>query len=356
MTARGFDVNMRADAESGRIANAGVSARAWPTLSIISAADYAAAVERNSERILGAIWHGDPKRAAVAVDSAPWPVLHSGLTCLDQGACVELWLAPGRVRTAREGRLHVAHDEALLWATISAPRAAPLAAATQELYSVLWDRLAETPHTHLLRIWNVISDINTDDAGLERYRRFCQGRHEALMPHLPQHAIPAASGVGSHAGDLTVWLLAAATPGIQIDNPRQVRAYHYPLEYGPRSPSFARATLWPHQNGWSLFISGTASIVGHQSLHIGDAQAQAREALRNVEAVLEETRRVSGQAFGLSAATCWFKVYVREASDYPLLRRIVEEQLGTTVPVLYLHADICRRELLFEIEGYVWQF
>ena len=104
---------------------------------------------------------------------------------------------------------------------------------------------------------------------------FNHGRKAAfdLLDFAPSR-YPAATGVGSPAGSpLTVVVAASRVEPVALENPRQTSAYLYPRRYGPRSPAFARAMLLPDCAGATLFISGTASIVGHESQHRGiDAQ------------------------------------------------------------------------------------
>jgi enamine deaminase RidA (YjgF/YER057c/UK114 family) len=99
-----------------------------------------------------------------------------------------------------------------------------------------------------------------------------------------------------------------------------------------------------------LFISGTASIVGHQTVHAGDVAAQTRETLVNIEALLNEANRVSGgRRFNLE--TLAYKVYVRNSGDLPLIQSQLHAALGSQARLVYLRADICRQDLLVEIEA-----
>jgi enamine deaminase RidA (YjgF/YER057c/UK114 family) len=99
-----------------------------------------------------------------------------------------------------------------------------------------------------------------------------------------------------------------------------------------------------------LFISGTASIVGHRTVHAGDVAAQTRETLVNIEALLDEANRVSGTSrFGLESLA--YKVYVRNSADLPLIQSQLHSALGRNPQVVYLQADICRQDLLVEIEA-----
>jgi chorismate lyase/3-hydroxybenzoate synthase len=164
--------------------------------------------------------------------------------------------------------------------------------------------------------------------------------------------------VGSDGESLVVWFLASAHRGLARENPRQVSAYSYPPCYGPRSPSFARATRCPESAGDWLLLSGTASIVGHRSVGAGDVERQLEETLDNLEhLLLPRSARPTGRDGGRCllvqepSRVHALKVYIRRAEDLPLVRAGVEARFGSDLPVLYMQADICREELLVEIEG-----
>ena len=63
-----------------------------------------------------------------------------------------------------------------------------------------------------------------------------------------------------------------------LENPRQLAAWRYPRQYGPRPPTFARAMLAPDAVRLPLMLSGTGAVVGHASLQDDDLQAQLGEA------------------------------------------------------------------------------
>jgi chorismate lyase/3-hydroxybenzoate synthase len=131
-----------------------------------------------------------------------------------------------------------------------------------------------------------------------------------------------------------------------VENPRQVSAWHYPRQYGRTPPSFARAMTLPARD--ALAISGTAAIVGHASAHEGDLDAQLGETLTNLEALLA----TAGMAAGFDTRSP-LKAYVRHSADAPQVRDFLHRRLPG-VPVLLLHGDICRGELLVEIDG--WRY
>jgi chorismate lyase/3-hydroxybenzoate synthase len=97
-----------------------------------------------------------------------------------------------------------------------------------------------------------------------------------------------------------------------------------------------------------LLISGTGSILGHASHHAHDLPAQLDEILRN----LASLRQASGGPAQLSSGRgTVLKVYLRDASAAGLVSTYLRAQLPTQVQVLVLSADICRHELLVEIDA-----
>ena len=229
----------------------------------------------------------------------------------------------------------------------------PLEDVAEQLYGGILD-LAKTSGLHLLRTWNYLPDITGPDKagnadGMERYRRFNVGRHEAFVARLGViKTPPAASALGSAGGPSVIYSLFGSRPGQAVENPRQVSAYKYPAQYGPRSPTFSRATLARVDGAPVLFISGTASIVGHESVHLGDVQAQTRETLANIHAVLTTAERKN---FTPDLTRMKLKVYLRRPADLHHVREIIAMEFPQIANTIYLNAEICRSELLIEIEA-----
>lgn len=209
---------------------------------------------------------------------------------------------------------------------------------SREVYTRLIADARDAGYPYFVRMWNYVGGINEHDQGHERYQLFCAGRHDAFVAAGYHHDVdlPAASAVGMRGRGLVTYFLAAREPGVQVENPRQVAAYRYPPEYGPRSPSFSRATIWRDR----VFVSGTSSVLGHVTVHPDDVEAQVEETLRNIETVLAKTGRSLENVITA-------KTYIRRAQDYDLVARRLECVLPSNV---YLEADICRADLLLEIE------
>lgn len=203
---------------------------------------------------------------------------------------------------------------------------------------------------HLLRVWHYFPQINDkDDSGLERYRGFNIGRHEAFVANgrnIGEESVPAASALGSHSGSLTVYFMASKQPGRAVDNPRQVSAYNYPQSFGPRSPIFVRAMSAAVGTQRCFFISGTASIVGYETVHQDDIEKQVTETLLNIRTLLQQE-----PGYDIKQGKMLLKIYLRNMHDLDTVRAKVTEEFGSSCSAVYLHSNICRSDLLLEIEG-----
>jgi chorismate lyase / 3-hydroxybenzoate synthase len=228
----------------------------------------------------------------------------------------------------------------------------PLQAASREAYRRIFSLLEEQRLPNLWRAWNYLAEINRESNGLERYRQFNIGRQEAFLEFRRGATgnVPTACAIGLADGPLRVAFIAGNEPAEPIENPRQISAYNYPAEYGPSSPTFSRAALVRLPGQELLFVSGTASILGHRTVHPGDVANQTRESLANVAAVVAEANRLS-RSGDYSVDELAYRVYLRHADHFASVREALASSLGATVPITYVQADICRVDLLVEIEG-----
>ncbi len=273
-------------------------------------------------------------------------------------APLEVWRTRAAVSRGREGGVAWAEDGALQFAAIEVDEPAgahghdDIAAAAEHAYRELLAFTARRGYPHLLRIWNYLDAITTGEGDAERYRRFCVGRAAGLGGFQPD-SLPAATAIGRVDGRrrLQVYWLAAKAPGTPLENPRQLSAYRYPRQYGPQSPSFARALLPPAGSAMPLLLSGTAAIVGHESRHADSVETQLDETLANFDSLLAtaHARRLSlPTRFGPGSR---LKVYVRDAAELAHVEQLLADRLDPAVPRIVLHAAICRRELRIEIDG-----
>jgi chorismate lyase / 3-hydroxybenzoate synthase len=313
----------------------------------------------------GSALHGADAGRGLKGGNPDFPLAHVCTPVLsDAQGVLEVWRTRGHtqpgshgpVRYARGGDLlfgSVAMQEAELALPADAGQRTPLESVTHLAYRQIYATLAAADIPYLVRVWNYLPEINLDTHGLERYRQFNSARHQASLEcgRAVAGSVPAASALGAAPeSPLTIYFLASRRAPAFIENPRQVSAYRYPAQYGPRRPVFSRATVLGEGSEATLFISGTASIVGHRTLHAGDPAAQTRETLTNIEALLAEAAR-RPQMGMLRLETLAYKVYVRDPRELPVIRAELESALGSRAALLYLKADICRRDLSVEIEA-----
>ena len=272
----------------------------------------------------------------------------------------EIWRLPGPMHSGEHAGVRYRHNGVLLFASLAMPEDPASASdsdealrrATDDGYRRLFAALETLGFPYPLRIWNFLSSINLCSGSGERYWHFNGARQDVFLGlnRSITGNVPAASAVGlAAASPLTVYCIASARAPIGLENPRQTSAWDYPMQYGPRSPTFARACI-ADDAARTLFISGTASIVGHESTHAGDECEQTREVLRNIRALVDTANeRIGGAPYALDRLH--YKVYVRRPEHQPGIERELRRQIGEAARVLYLQADICRQDLLVEIEA-----
>lgn len=271
----------------------------------------------------------------------------------EQGpAQVEVWQGAAPVQHGVRDGVRWSANDTLLFGAIEIDEVdGDIESAAADAYARMSNFLTNCGFPHLLRTWNYLDAVTEGDGDQERYRRFCVGRVRGLR-ELDEAALPAATCIGRFDGvrRLQVYWLAAREAGLPLENPRQVSAFRYPRQYGPQSPSFARALLPPLATGLPLLQSGTAAIVGHVSQHTGSVGEQLEETLTNLQSLVDAARL---QRPGLPAtlgAESLLKVYVRRAEDMPAIAARMAGLPGSPAFVV-LHAEVCRAELLVEIEG-----
>ena len=219
---------------------------------------------------------------------------------------------------------------------------------------------------NIVRQWNYIEHITFERDNLQNYQQFNDARSVFYNSSIWPHAYPAATGIGAFGGGVVVELNALVpregVKVVPIDNKLQVAAHHYsqrvlagktPQTEQKSTPKFERAKMIACTNGYKLYISGTAAIRGEQSLGEMGVVQQASVTMENIKELLSASQQSYTKLFKaivLPPRLLHLRVYVRNPEDFPLVRNYITANYPT-VPTLYLQADICRRELLIEIEG-----
>ncbi len=264
-----------------------------------------------------------------------------------------IWRSAAATVTGSAGPVRYRSDGDLLFGTYVDGGAEPerIEQATVAAYRALFAAAGAAGYPHVYRIWNYLPSINREIRGIEVYKSFCIGRQRVFdqKPMPVAGSVPAACAIGARELGFRLYFLAGKIPGVQLSNPRQIEAYDYPPEYGPRSPVFSRAVAVRAGGACQLHLSGTASIVGHATRHHADVEAQVTETLNNLEALIAQT----GIGLADIGSDALFTVYLRNAGHLDMVRRRLSTVFSPAVPCLFLCGDICRRSLLVEIEGII---
>ena len=250
---------------------------------------------------------------------------------------LEVWTSDQPVTTLQKNGCSFAMSGDVLAGAISLDEkaGATLDVTTELAYRQLLHHTRELGFPYLWRVWNFFPDINEEEAGLERYRRFCVGRHQAVEASLQDFpsALPAGTAVGTRSGPLQIYFLAGARPASHLGNPRQMNPYEYPREYGPRSPAFARATLCGSESGPQLFIAGTASVVGHTSRHADRPKEQTQEMVHNLRTLIAYADSMEPKGIRTFHRAI-YKVYVRNPDQ------LISVRAGSSRSAAELQPDI----------------
>jgi hypothetical protein len=227
--------------------------------------------------------------------------------------------------------------------------------AAADAYEKLAGAVRDDPPWHPVRIWNFVPRLlDAGGEGMDRYMRFNAGRFRAFAKWFGgaqgfDRMLPAASAVGHAGNDLVIHLLTARKPGVAVSNPRQVSPHRYSKRFGPLPPCFARATRVTKPDGGQMLLAGgTASIRGEESMHVGSLPLQLAETFENLAALVTS-------AFGplerpLEQYRMLRVYYVRE-TDRAGIRTALSRAMPALDDVEWMPAQLCRGDLLVEIEG-----
>ena len=220
----------------------------------------------------------------------------------------------------------------------------------------------------VVRTWFYLGGITEPEAGVQRYHELNRARTDfyhhvcfscfSLGSMATRGVYPASTGIGMAGRGLVAGCLALETDRddvylVPLENPQQTPAYAYNSKHSPQSPKFSRAVALVLGHYVTTWVSGTASIVDSESCHPGDPEKQTVQTLDNIERLIAADNFAAQGLKGAGASLrdlAKIRVYLKRPGDLAKCRAVCERRLGP-VPAIYAVADICRPELLVEIEG-----
>ncbi len=235
-------------------------------------------------------------------------------------------------------------------------------AASQRLHSIGW-RFED-----VVRTWLYLGNITGEEGQTCRYLELNRARADfyrnlkfaaGLVRREGNNAVfPASTGIGATGDGLEVSCIAlrAERPDVALfplENPLQTSAYDYAHQYGRETPKFVRAMAVATGQLVTTFISGTASITASESRHNDSVEQQTHQTLENIETLIaaDSFRRHGLEGAGATLDDLALaRVYIKRPEDHGAVRAICSARFGK-LPTIYVIGDICRPELLVEIEG-----
>ncbi len=218
---------------------------------------------------------------------------------------------------------------------------------------------------HIIRQWNYIENIahvDRESDSHQNYQDFNNVRSRYYEKGDFRNGYPAATGIGMDTGGVIINFVALSeSEDVKvrpIQNPGQVDAHRYSEQVlqgeapAKCTPKFERAKVISFNSNHYFYVSGTASILGEKTMHVGDVKKQTLTTIENIYRLFSrENQDRLGIHFDISEIRfSHLRVYVKHQKDIPLVRRICQEKLNSS-SMLFLESDVCREELLVEIEG-----
>jgi hypothetical protein len=218
------------------------------------------------------------------------------------------------------------------------------------------------PIKSIVRQWNYLENILGFDGEKQRYQEFNNVRSEVYGDAFVENGYPAATGIRMNRGGVIIEFVAVKSDEVitkQVDNPEQISAHHYSEKVlvGEEcilktTPKFERARYLGFQDKKLIFISGTASITGEKTVGIDNPVKQTEVTIQNIRRLYsnEVLKKLSNDK--LSAKYGHARIYIKNRKDFAAIKKTFKTHFGN-LPVVYIIADICRDNLLVEIEGKV---
>lgn len=224
--------------------------------------------------------------------------------------------------------------------------------------------------TDIVRQWNYVENILSVQDEKGHYTQHYQILNDVRSVYYAEagfeNGFPAATGIGMNAGGIILEIFAVAViKDVEIHpikNPLQIDAYNYSEEVlvgdatagqqKKSTPKFERAKCVGVNGETNIFISGTASIHNEVTVGIDDPVKQTETTIENISGLISvnNLQATGVNIVGTEPEYQFLRVYIKKMEYLDSVREICSKRFPD-IPVHYLIADICRDNLLVEIEG-----
>ena len=207
-------------------------------------------------------------------------------------------------------------------------------------------KIAQKNNMTIVKIWHYVPDLLKRYSNKKtNYSLLCESREDIYKKYYKDFSYPAATVIGIEGDKALIYCLAVSCENYKaIENSRQVSAYDYPQNIFIEKPMFSRAVkfLPLKDKSEKIVISGTASIKGHKSMHNNDLLKQLNEALENYKTFVD----IDNNKTNICRA---YLSKSQESNSNSVVNKL--NKIFGNNRYLLLKGDICRKELLIELEG-----
>lgn len=219
----------------------------------------------------------------------------------------------------------------------------------------------------IVRQWNYIEKITHINDGYQNYQALNDARSHFYLKEKWVNGYPAATGIGTRFGGIMVDFDAVKTKTakiVSLDNDLQVPAHVYSQDVllGEEDKKLKQKTTPKFERGKALasekftmgYISGTAAIRGEESLEEMDIIRQTEVTMENIDYLTskENLKKYGADVILGKRQYKTLRVYLKNSCDTIKVNKFMNDKYPEANKC-YLLADVCRDELLIEIEGIV---
>ncbi len=271
----------------------------------------------------------------------------------------------------------IKNEECLTLITSSTPNISGNETSLENLYKEAYKSFEEMKNilisvgmffSDVVRQWSYIEKIldkeEFENGEKQYYQVFNDIRSHFYKDEPFDNGLMSATAVGSLAGIFSTEIIAIRPYNdkikiVAIKNPNQNEAFNYsdnkligtPLELTKKltTPKFSRAKLVYSNSKQIFFISGTSSVIGEESVSVGNTLGQLEVTLKNIEILLKEQNNINPERLN-NASVRLLRVYLKDTAYSLEIKKSCKRKFENA-QIVMINSIVCRDNLNIEIEG-----
>ncbi len=277
-------------------------------------------------------------------------ILSTGTIALNVKNKYEIWEVQDKVIFTQQNDINISRSKEYMFGSAIIENTSSyeeLKSNIEKKYNDFFN-LAKKSNMQILKIWHYFPDLLKNYSNNKtNYSLLCDARETIYIETFENQNFPAATVIGIEGKKILIYFFSAFCKSYSaLENKRQVSSYNYPKSIFKEKPMFSRAVSFIPNNykKKKFLISGTASIIGYESIHLDNVIKQLEEALINYNNFIKPEDII------LNVSRVYLSKKI-EDSSVKIINKKLEDFFGLNKYIL-LQGEMCRKELLIEIEGF----